>query len=64
MEGIDTNVLIRFLVKDDPQQYQQVLSLFIEMPKVYLSPIVLVETVQGKIMKAIHFSSTQSSSVY
>ncbi|WP_422134117.1 PIN domain-containing protein [Endozoicomonas sp. ALD040] len=45
MEGIDTNVLIRFLVKDDLQQYQQALSLFIGMPKVYLSPIVLVETV-------------------
>ena len=45
MEGIDTNVLIRFLVKDDPQQYQQALTLFIEIPKVYLSPIVLVETV-------------------
>ena len=45
MEGIDTNVLIRFLVKDDPQQYQQALTLFIEIPKVYLPPIVLVETV-------------------
>ena len=45
MEGIDTSVLIRCLVKDEPQQYQQDLALFIEMPKVYLSPIVLLETV-------------------
>ncbi|MFK0573261.1 PIN domain-containing protein [Endozoicomonas sp.] len=45
MEGIDTNVLVRFLVKDDPQQYQQALLLLTETPKIYLSPIVLVETV-------------------
>ena len=45
MDGIDTNVLVRYLVKDDLEQYQQALSLLKALPKIYLSPIVLVETV-------------------
>ena len=45
MDGIDTNVLVRYLVKDDLEQYQQALSLLKALSKIYLSPIVLVETV-------------------
>ena len=45
MDGIDTNVLIRYLVKDDPLQYQQAVALLKSLPKIYLSPVVLVETV-------------------
>ena len=45
MQGIDTNVLVRYLVKDDLSQYQQTLTLLKTLPKVYLSPIVLVETI-------------------
>ncbi|WP_257264922.1 PIN domain-containing protein [Endozoicomonas sp. ONNA2] len=45
MDGIDTNVLVRYLVKDDLKQHQQALALLKALPKIYLSPIVLVETV-------------------
>ena len=45
MQGIDTNVLVRYLVKDDPKQFQQALDLMKSIDIIYLNPIVLVETV-------------------
>lgn len=49
MTGIDTNVLLRFLVEDDPKQAEQA-SEFLEQSRiggetVYVSSIVLCETV-------------------
>ena len=44
MQGIDTNILVRFLVKDDQKQFQQALELLKSISIIYLSPIVLVET--------------------
>ena len=45
MQGIDTNILVRFLVKDDQKQFQQALELMKSIPIIYISPIVLVETI-------------------
>ncbi len=48
MQGVDTNVVVRLLVEDDPQQSQQAILLWrkaIEQGGVFLSKIVLVETV-------------------
>ena len=45
MEGIDTNILVRYLVRDDEPQYQQVIHLLKECQKFYISPLILIETV-------------------
>lgn len=45
MEGIDTNILVRYLVRDDENQYQQVIQLLNSCHKFYISPLVLIETV-------------------
>ncbi|MGI9283603.1 MAG: type II toxin-antitoxin system VapC family toxin [Endozoicomonas sp.] len=45
MEGIDTNVLVRYLVKDDLKQYEQSIQLLTNSKHIFLSPVVLVETV-------------------
>ncbi|WBA82877.1 PIN domain-containing protein [Endozoicomonas sp. GU-1] len=45
MDGIDTNILIRYLVRDDEPQYQQVLNFLTGCQKFYISPLVLIETV-------------------
>ncbi|HEY0510678.1 MAG TPA: type II toxin-antitoxin system VapC family toxin [Thermoanaerobaculia bacterium] len=49
MRGIDTNILVRFLVRDDPEQAQTVRSLFeraeIENDRFHVSSIVLCELV-------------------
>ncbi|MBG0739253.1 type II toxin-antitoxin system VapC family toxin [Paeniglutamicibacter antarcticus] len=48
MIGLDTNVLVRYLVQDDPKQSQlasQLMSGFTSADPGYLSLIVLVETI-------------------
>ncbi|MGI2027818.1 PIN domain-containing protein [Endozoicomonas acroporae] len=45
MNGIDTNILVRYLTADDQKQYQQVLNLLQSESGVYINPIVWVETV-------------------
>ena len=45
MNGIDTNILVRYLTADDQTQYQQVLKLLKSEGAVYISPIVWIETV-------------------
>ena len=40
MNGIDTNILVRYLTADDQTQYQQVLKLLKSESAVYISPIV------------------------
>jgi predicted nucleic-acid-binding protein len=49
VRGIDTNILVRFLVRDDPEQAQTVRSLFeraeIENDRFHVSSIVLCELV-------------------
>ncbi|WP_257254606.1 PIN domain-containing protein [Endozoicomonas sp. SESOKO3] len=45
MEGIDTNILVRYLVRDDENQYQQTISFLKNCNKFYISPVVLVECV-------------------
>ena len=44
MQGIDTNILVRFLVKDDRKQFRQSLELLKSISIIYISPVVLVET--------------------
>lgn len=45
MIGIDSNILLRFLLRDDEQQYQQVLAFFENIGKeqVYVNLVVLTE---------------------
>ncbi|WBA81508.1 hypothetical protein [Endozoicomonas sp. GU-1] len=38
MDGIDTNVLVRYLVKDDLKQHQQALALLKALPKFTSAP--------------------------
>ena len=49
MKGFDTNVLVRYLVKDDPEQATIVAKLIVEAAEteapIYLDMIVLCETV-------------------
>ena len=45
MVGIDTNILVRYLTGDDVDQYQKVMTLLRSHKKVYIAPIVWVETV-------------------
>ena len=49
MTGVDTNVLVRYLVEDEPTQSRRAAAWFATMAarggRCYLSPIVLCETV-------------------
>lgn len=49
MIGIDTNVLVRYLMEDDPQQFRQAAALFSTIEKegrqAYITSIVLCEVV-------------------
>lgn len=45
MNGIGTNILVRYLTADDQTQYQQVLKLLQSESAAYISPIVWIETV-------------------
>ncbi len=44
MLGIDTNVLVRFLVQDDPEQFARAQKLFRREVPIFVSHLVLMET--------------------
>jgi len=44
MDGIDTNILVRYLTQDDVQQGQLAIDVIENDSPVYVSPIVLIET--------------------
>ena len=44
MIAIDTNVIVRFLTRDDEQQYQKAYSLFTHSTEIFISTTVILET--------------------
>lgn len=58
MQAVDTNVVVRLLVKDDPEQCQQALDLWRQLTAnggVFLAGVVVVETV-WVLQRSYHFS--------
>ncbi|MCB1934618.1 MAG: PIN domain-containing protein, partial [Nitrosomonas sp.] len=45
MIAIDTNVLLRYLLADDEQQYSKARNLITSHPPVLITDVVLVETI-------------------
>jgi predicted nucleic-acid-binding protein len=56
MVGVDTNVIVRFLIKDDPEHYRSALSILqhakAENENVYISLIVLAEV--SWVLKSVY----------
>jgi predicted nucleic-acid-binding protein len=60
--GLDTNVLVRFLVRDDPEQYQRAEAVFSALTAAdqgYLSVVVLVET-HWVLTRSYGFAASQA----
>jgi predicted nucleic-acid-binding protein len=58
MNGVDTNVLVRLLTRDDPVQYRQAYELFEHGAQIFLAPTVLLET-EWVLRYAYDFSAEQ-----
>ena len=44
MIAVDSNIIIRFLTRDNEQQYQKAYQIFINSEKIYISTTVILET--------------------
>ena len=44
MIAVDTNIIIRFLTRDNEQQYQKAYKIFVNSEKIYISTSVILET--------------------
>jgi len=61
MVAIDTNIIVRFLTRDDENQFQRALALFEEEKAIYIPDTVLLET-EWVLRFAYDFSPAETRS--
>lgn len=55
MIAVDTNILVRFLTRDDEQQYQKAYRVFSNSERIFISATVILET-EWVLRFSYHFS--------